>query len=339
VTSNQPDISLDSEEDEGNRSNAESEGQADDRYGLEEISPVLEKAGLRVVQPRCLQSYSRPLLLICRSCKKGVNNVSHAILSKSKKGHALKLDRATKKAMTTWQTTYHPHLLNTKCLDVPQPANRPAPIVGLTITSGHRCTTCGYCGALPSLQNHWGRVNRLGRCLDREAKATKMQTFFESHVTYFAVNPHLDDQDLDGPSLFNLYLRRFEDEMEAVSKRQILPPRSENEISPLLRVMLWHEHLEPFLIDSEASSSSSSPPPSGSSSSSSSDDGSLPDDNGPMYSREKVDSLRSVIALPRRLRERIPLRLVTFAYLSKVKHEFKLCDPRIKRMLTEYPST
>lgn len=120
--------------------------------------------------------------------------------------------------------------------------------------------------------------------------------------------------------------------MEAALKQQVLPPRSENEISPLLRVMLWHEHLEPFLMDSQASSSSSS-------SSSESDNGSLPDDDGPMYSRGKVDSLRSVIALLRRLHERIPLRLVMFAYLSKVKCEFKICDPRIKQMLTEYPPT
>jgi hypothetical protein len=321
------------EDEEGNTSDAECavDGDEEDRYGLKEISPVLEKAGLRVVQPKCLQSYARPLLLICRSCQKGVSHVKHATSSKSKRGHALKLHKDTKKAMLAWETKNRPYLLSTECMEVPQPANRPAPIVGLKLTDGLRCTSCGYVGSLSSLQKHWRDVSHLGRCLDRESKATKMQTFFESHLVYFGVNPHLDGHDLhQQPPLFDLYLRRFEDKMEAALKQQVLPPRSENEISPLLRVMLWHEHLEPFLIDSQASSSLSS---------SSSDDGSLPDDDGPMYSRGKVDSLRSVIALPRRLRERMPLRLVTFAYLSKVKREFKLCDPRIKRMLTEYPPT
>ncbi len=181
------------------------------------------------------------------------------------------------------------------------------------------------------MKNHWRDANRQGDCLDRAAKKTKVQTYFESLLVFFAVNHHLD-QDSAQPSLFNLYVGRFEEEMEAALRGQILPPRSENEVSPLLKGMLWHEHLEPFLIDSQAApSEDGSPPPD--------DDGSLPDDDGPMYAHEKVHSLRSVIALPRRLRERIPLRLVTFAYLSKVKREFKLCDPRVKRMFTEYPST
>jgi len=205
------------------------------------------------------------------------------------------------------------------------------------------------------MQNHWRGGNRQGDCLDREAKKTKVQTYFESPMAFFAVNHHLD-QDPDQPSLFNLYVERFEEEMEAALRGQILPPRSENEVSPLLKGMLWHEHLEPFLIDSQAApsedgspppsedvspppSEDGSPPPSEDGSPPPSKDGSLPDDDGPMYAREKVQSLRSVIALPRRLRERIPLRLVTFAYLSKVKCEFKLCDPRVKRMFTEYPST
>ena len=57
-----------------------------------------------------------------------------------------------------------------------------------------------------------------------------------------------------------------------------------------------------------------------------------------MYRRENIASLRSIVALPKRLCKRIPLRLVTFSYLSKVKSEFKLCEPRAKRMLTGYPS-
>jgi len=151
-------------------------------YGLKEISLVLEKAGLRVVQPKCLQSYSRPLLFICRSCQKGVSNVKHATSSKSKRGHALKLHKDTKKAMLAWQMKNRPHLLSTECMEVPQPANCPAPIVGLMLTDGLRCTSCGYVGSLSSLQKHWRDVSHLGCCLNRESKATKMQTFFQSHL-------------------------------------------------------------------------------------------------------------------------------------------------------------
>jgi hypothetical protein len=127
-------------------------------------------------------------------------------------------------------------------------------------------------------------------------------------------------------------MERFEEEMENAKEQLVLPPASENEVSPLLRVMLWHEHLGPFLEDNrpETPSDSSSPSPSDHSSHISS---------ATVYSRKKIDSLRSIISLPRPLQKRIPLRLVTFSYLSKVKKEFKKCEPRAKRLLMQYPPT
>jgi hypothetical protein len=179
------------------------------------------------------------------------------------------------------------------------------------------------------MDTHWSKMSKLGKCRNRVTKGTKVQTFFANHPIFFAVNPQLD---ADGPrtSLFNLYMERFEGEMEKAQERQVLPPKSENEITPLLKVMLWHEHLGPFLIDQTSSSDTAS------------DDGSPSNRNtnpaSPMYLRENIAALRSIVALPKRLCDRIPLRLVTFSYLSKVKREFKLCEPRAKRMLTEYPS-
>ena len=112
-------------------------------------------------------------------------------------------------------------------------------------------------------------------------------------------------------------METFEKEIEGANEQQIVPPQYEHDIPPLLKVMLWHEHLEPFLVDNLSNTN----------------------DGLPMYTHKKVRSLLSVIALPRPLKERIPLKLVAFAYLSKVKREFKLSEPRLKRMLMEYPST
>ena len=97
------------------------------------------------------------------------------------------------------------------------------------------------------------------------------------------------------------------------------------QITPLLKVMLWHEHLRPFLVDDQTRSSDAS---------SSSQDHLQITESSPMYLRENITSLRSIVALPKRLCNRIPLRLVTFSYLSTVKREFKLCGPQAKRMLT-----
>jgi hypothetical protein len=180
------------------------------------------------------------------------------------------------------------------------------------------------------MDTHWSKMSKLGKCRNRVTKGTNVQTFFENHPIFFAVNPQLD-ADGPRPSLFNLYIERFEGEMEKAQERQVLPPESENEITPLLKVMLWHEHLGPFLIDQKSPSDTSSDdgfPPSGGNTKPAS----------PIYLRENIAALRSIVALPKRLCDRIPLRLITFSYLSKVKREFKLCEPRAKRMLTEYPS-
>jgi hypothetical protein len=170
---------------------------------------------------------------------------------------------------------------------------------------------------------HWADANKLRQCLNRIKKGTKVQTYFNFRQPFFTVNHHLNGG--PQPLAFDLYQERFGGEVESARDRQILPPKSENKITPLLKVMLWHEHLDPFLLDDQSSSDSST----------------TSDNNIAwcMYSCEKVRLLISVIALPKGLQKRIALRHVTFAYLSKIKHEFKACNPRLKCMLIEYPSS
>ena len=229
-------------------------------------------------------------------------------------------------ALEDWQKRFSQYILHSKHQNVPQPTNRPAPFVGIQLHDGMRCTECHYtCRKKSKMEGHWSQAKKLGKCLNRKAKDTKAQTFFECHPTFFAINPQLDLE----ASLFDLYLEQFEEKLERAQEQHVLPPSSENEVNPLLRVMLWHEHLGPFLGDHQTSSSDTS---------SSSQHGPQIAEPSPKYLRKNIASLRSIIALPRRLSERIPLRLVTFSYLSNVKSEFKLCEPRAKRMLTEYPS-
>jgi hypothetical protein len=230
-------------------------------------------------------------------------------------------------ALQNWQKKFSRYILHSKHLNVPQPTNRPAPFVGIKLHhAAMQCTECHYtCRKKSKMEGHWSQAKKLGKCLNRKAKNTKAQTFFECHQIFFAVNPQLDPE----ASLFNLYLERFEEKLERAQEQQVLPPSSENEITPLLRVMLWHEHLGPFLVDDQTSSSDTS---------SGSQHSLQIAEPSPMYLHEKITSLRSFIALPKRLSKRIPLRTVTFSYLSNIKNEFKLCEPRAKRMLTEYPS-
>jgi hypothetical protein len=313
-----------SEDDEGNASNPECNDPAvgrkdkfNDKYGLIRTAPYMERAGLRVIQPKCLEIFPKPLLLTCLSCKKGVTNVDHITKPKSAYGHGEKLDDELKRALKSWREKFSQYLVTDQDRKVPIPTNRPAPFKGLNLYEGFRCGDCNYaCKEERTMRKHWSIVNKKGACMGALMKKTKVQTYFESVQVFFPVNSDLD-QDGSQPSLFNLYMERFEKEMERAHEQQILPPQSEHDIPPLLKGMLWHEHLEPFLIDKSGNANN----------------------HFPMYAREKVESLRSVIALPKPLKERIPLRFVTFAYLSKIKREFKLCGPRLKRMLVEYPST
>ena len=256
-----PNISED--DDEGNASNPEcdpQEGEQDnDGYGLTTIAPLMEKVGLRVIQPRCLQDHSRPLWLTCRTCRKGVCNVDHVTKPLRDHGHARKLDKATMEALEGWQKRFSQYILHSKCQNVPQPTNRPAPFIGVNIhRNSKRCIDCNYiCRKQSAMDKHWSSANKLGKCRNRETKNTDAQTFFENHQIFFAVNIQLD-ADGSRPSLFNLYMERFEGEVERAQEQQVLPPSSENEITPLLRVMLWHEHLGPFLVVDQTSSSDTS---------------------------------------------------------------------------------
>ena len=169
-------------------------------------------------------------------------------------------------------------ILTSNCKDVPQPINFPAPFPGVKLHSGIICVDCHYCCRTESsMRKHWS----YSKCLNKDTKDTKLQTFFESHQIFFAVNPQLD-ADGPQPSLFNLYMERFQEVM-STQEQQVLPPASENEVTPLLRVMLWHEHLGPFLVDNQ-----SEPSDNGSSSES---DHNTNMASAPVYTQKKINSL------------------------------------------------
>jgi hypothetical protein len=92
---------------------------------------------------------------------------------------------------------------------------------------------------------------------------------------------------------------------------------SEREILPLLKVMQWHQHLSPYLLD-EMDAPDVSP-------------------NLSLFSKQKVQSLKSFVDQPNPRRLRRALCEIVASYLLGIKRKGQGSEHRIRRMLQEYP--
>src|SRR5258708_23109115 len=101
---------------------------------------------------------------------------------------------------------------------------------------------------------------------------------------------------------------------------------SEREIPPLLKVMQWHQHLAPYLLDETTDSDSKNSGPSSSS-------------GLPLFNKRKIESLLSVIDFPKHRSEAKVLRDVVQTYLLGIKTEGLKSEPRIRRTLMQCPLT
>jgi hypothetical protein len=294
----------------------------EDIHGLGDISTAMEKVGLIVLSPRWLEGYETPLLLACRHCEKGINiqnGVVHATRKQSG-GHGLKTSKDIRMELERW-IKLKAHLFlssETAFRDAAGPPLMTKPLPILKVDDGLRCSfkNCDYiCKQPNAIATHWSAEHRHKKA-EKKSKDVKVQTFFESHPKYFAVNPQLSGSHAN--RRYELYLTQLVPELEKDCHEVVPYLASDREIPPLLKVMQWHQHLSPYLLD-EKDASDVSPT------------------NLSLFSKQKVQSLKSFVDQPNSRRVRRALREVVATYLLGIKRKGQGSEPRIRRMLQEYP--
>ena len=200
---------------------------------------VLAKASLNVVLLPHLRTIPPTQLLVCTKCECGVLPSS---LFNHAKEHSIKLLPTEKQDLQTI-------IANTSYLDDSHQVDSPTPpcppIEGILIQNGISCNLCNYCcTGFRTMQNHFSVKHKDATGYAKNnSKAVKVQALFARRPKYFAVTPSLrgitEDDDL-----FATYLRQCAPEIEEL--KIINPPISENEVSPLLKITQWHEHLKDY---------------------------------------------------------------------------------------------
>lgn len=164
------------------------------------------------------------------------------------------------------------------------------------------------------MATHWSKKHKHKK-VAKKTKDVKVQTFFESHPKYFVVSPQLSGPHAN--SRYELYLTQLVPDLEKNCHEVVPYLASEREIPPLLKVMQWHQHLSSYLLD-ETDAPDVSP-------------------NLSLFSKQKVQSLKSFVDQPNSRRLRRALREIVASYLLGIKRKGQGSEPRIRRMLQEYP--
>ena len=300
----------------------------EDIHGLSYISTAMEKVGLIVLSPRWLEGHKTPLLLACRACQKGIN-IQNGVVHATRKelgGHGLKASKDIVIELEKWiKLRVHLFLSSeTAFQDAPSPPLMTKPLPILKVYDGLRCTfkNCDYtCKRPNAMATHWSEKHRHKKAA-KKAKDVKVQTFFKSHPRYFVVSQVSGSH---ANSRYELYLTQLVPDLEKNCHEVVPYLASEREIPPLLKVMQWHEHLSPYLLDdAETNESSSKDRPRSS-------------QNLSLFSLPKVQSLKTIVDQPKCPHLRQALGDVVDAYLFEIKRKGQPCEPRIRRMLQEYP--
>ena len=206
-----------------------------------ESSTILEAASLFVVYLKWLPDPC-PKFVACKTCKVGLN--AKAAL-KHAKSHGIKL------SSTQWGVLKS--FLNTETFaaqadNLAPPPENSAPIEGLAVTQGFKCSHCTKCVAgRNTMMSHFSDKHRgkAGTYADN-CTPTFIQTYFSGTKSpSFPVDPVRTG--LASDDLYSAYL----DQLLPVFKGSTLVNEalSSDEIPPLLKVTLWHKHLAEYLKD------------------------------------------------------------------------------------------
>ena len=223
----------------------------------------MEKVGLLVLSPRWLEGHETPLLLACWACKKGINiqnGVDHAT-RKELGGHGLKASKDVVIELGKWIKLKAYLFLSSETAfrDAPGPPLITKPLPILKVNDRLLCSSknCDYaCKQLNVMATHWSKKHKHKK-VAKKAKDVKVQTFFESHPKYFVVSPQLSGSHAD--RCYELYLTQLIPDLEKNCHEVVPYLALEREIPLLLKVMQWHQHLSPYLLD-EPDTSDVSPP-------------------------------------------------------------------------------
>jgi len=200
---------------------------------------ALRAAGLKVLDLRKCNIDTNLSVIVCVTCQGGVHPKSPIIHAQS---HGIKL---TKQHISDLNKLIPTLRLASETKDFSSPPNDQAPIDDIQIHKGLQYNSCSYaCRMQNPMDNHWSRDHRAEGSPD--FSDCKVQTIFASKPKYFTVLPAL--KGLASDDMYRLYLSQFVPEI-ALADKVIVPPISDKEVPPLLRVTLWHEHLQPFTKD------------------------------------------------------------------------------------------
>ena len=200
---------------------------------------ALRAAGLKVLDLRSAKVDTNLVALVCVTCQHAVYP-NNAVVHGQK--HGIKL---TKQHIADLNTLVPTLRLATCNKDFPHPPNDQGPVEDIKIKSGRKCNACSHvAGTKNSMDTHWSTEHRGEGSPD--STTCDVQTIFAERPRYFVVLPVLTG--LGPDDKYRLYLSQFTSEI-ATADKTIVPPIAESEVPPLLRVTLWHEHLESFTKD------------------------------------------------------------------------------------------
>jgi hypothetical protein len=199
---------------------------------------ALEAASLRIITLDWLPQ--QPQFVACQECKVGMNA---KVALKHAKDHKIVLSKAQHEAAAAYLETMD---LATEKDKLPPPPPHSAPIDGLAIRQGLKCAHCPYCVvATLTMKSHFSNDHRgmQGTYLDNSGPASIQSYFAATRSPLFAV-----DTVRIGLASDDLYLAYIDQHAPMFERSKLINKAlSSTDVPPLLRVMLWHEHLEPEL--------------------------------------------------------------------------------------------
>jgi hypothetical protein len=222
----------------------------DPQLSLEETEPsftedeVLAKASFTIVTLSHLQTTPPTRLLACTKCLHGVKP---SLLITHSSGHRIKLLPAEKESLK--KITDNSSFLDDSD-ELLSPTPPCPPIEGILVQDGFSCNLCSHCcTGLRSMQTHFSAKHKgVPGYAKANSKPVQVQALFSQRPTYFAVIPIL--RGLNQDDLFTVYLQQCAPEIDNL--RILNPPLNPNEVSPLLKVMQWHEHLKDYITDRDS---------------------------------------------------------------------------------------
>ncbi|EDR11764.1 uncharacterized protein LACBIDRAFT_313486 [Laccaria bicolor S238N-H82] len=205
------------------------------------IERALEAASLIVVELKWLPDPC-PKFIACKACQVGVNA---SVALKHAKDHKILLSSTQLGVLKEFLKT---EKLAVQKDNLPLPPENSAPIKGLAVNQGFKCSHCSYCVASKrTIMTHFSKEHsgKAGTYADNSTSTSIQKYFSGTHSPSFPVESVRTG--LASDDLYSVYL----DQMLPVFRDSTLVNEalSPNEIPPLLKVTHWHQHLAEDLKD------------------------------------------------------------------------------------------